>query len=63
MERDPQAVLADVLDDFVALNTVEETFGVVIDKSTMTVDLKATEDLRIKMKAENHNNVKVAATT
>jgi len=63
LERDPQAVLADVLDDFVALNTVEETFGVVIDKSTMTVDLKATEDLRIKMKAENHNNVKVAATT
>jgi len=63
LERDPQAVLTDVLDDFVALNTVEETFGVVIDKSTMTVDLKATEDLRIKMKAENHNNVKVAATT
>jgi N-methylhydantoinase B len=42
LERDPQAVLADVLDDYVSIEAARESYGVVIDPSTMTVDVTAT---------------------
>lgn len=45
-ERDPQLVLEDVLDGYADLDSVAETFGVVIDRSAMTVDTAATERLR-----------------
>lgn len=41
-ERDPEAVLADVLDDYVSIEAARESYGVVIDPSTMTVDVAAT---------------------
>ena len=48
LDRDPQAVLDDVLDGYANIDTVEKTFGVVIDKATMILDVRATETLRKK---------------
>lgn len=45
-ERDPEAVLADVLDDYVSIEAARESYGVVIDPSTRTLDVAATELLR-----------------
>lgn len=45
-ERDPQAVVDDVLDGFADINTVEKVFGVAINQSTMTVDVEGTQKLR-----------------
>jgi N-methylhydantoinase B/oxoprolinase/acetone carboxylase alpha subunit len=53
LERDPEAVLSDVMDDYFALNSVKELFGVVIDESSMKVDEKATVELRKSMKKKN----------
>ena len=45
-ERDPNKVLDDVLDDFTTLESAKTCYGVVIDPSTMTVDMAATQALR-----------------
>jgi N-methylhydantoinase B/oxoprolinase/acetone carboxylase alpha subunit len=45
-ERDPQAVVTDVLDGYADIATTARDFGVVIDRATMTVDLVATGKLR-----------------
>lgn len=45
-ERDPQAVLEDVLDEYTDIERAEKDYGVKIDQPTMTVDLEATERLR-----------------
>jgi N-methylhydantoinase B/oxoprolinase/acetone carboxylase alpha subunit len=45
-ERDPQAVLEDVLDGYTDIKGAEKDYGVKIDPSKMTVDLEATEKLR-----------------
>ena len=45
-ERDPQKVLGDVLDDFTTIEDARESYGVVIDPETMTVDKEATAQLR-----------------
>lgn len=44
--RNPQKVLEDVLDDFTTVERAASDYGVVIDPSTMTVDMAATEALR-----------------
>jgi N-methylhydantoinase B len=49
-ERDPQKVLNDVLDDFISLEMARDAYGVVIDRSTWTVDAPATERLRARMR-------------
>ena len=48
LDRDPNAVLEDVLDGYAEIDTVEEVFGVSIDRATMSVDERATEQLRNK---------------
>ena len=45
-ERDPKLVLSDVLDDFTDIDDARESYGVVIDPETMTVDEEATQKLR-----------------
>ena len=45
-ERDPKKVLDDVLDDFTTIEDARESYGVVIDPETMTVDMEATARLR-----------------
>ena len=46
LERDPKAVLKDVINEFVTLKAARETYGVVINPDSLTVDLKATRALR-----------------
>ncbi|TCP53085.1 N-methylhydantoinase B [Tamaricihabitans halophyticus] len=45
-ERDQDAVLEDVLDDYVSIADARRHYGVVIDPSTLTVDEPATAKLR-----------------
>jgi len=52
LERDPQLVLDDVKNGFVSIEKAKEIYGVVIDPKTLTLDLKATEDLRRKLKEQ-----------
>jgi N-methylhydantoinase B len=46
MLRDPQAVLDDVLDGKVSVESAERDYGVVVDLSTKSVDRAATERIR-----------------
>ena len=45
-ERDPQAVLDDVLDGYADIETVRDVFGVAIDRVSMTVDAEQTRKHR-----------------
>jgi hypothetical protein len=46
----PEKVLSDVLDEFTTLELARQDYGVVIDSTTMTVDVGATEALRARLK-------------
>lgn len=52
LERDPQAVLDDVLDEYVSREAAERYYGVVIDPRSGTVDQDATARLRQKLAEE-----------
>ncbi len=45
-QRDPQAVLDDVLDGLVSIEAARDAFAIVIDPETMTIDRAATEQAR-----------------
>ena len=47
-ERDPERVRFDVLEGLVSLDSAREDYGVVIDPSTLTVDMAATLAIRAK---------------
>ena len=50
LKRVPEQVLSDVLDEFTTLELARQDYGVVINSSTMTVDVGATEALRARLK-------------
>ena len=52
LERDPEAVLKDVKDGEVTIEFARETYGVVIDLTTMTVATEETEQRRMEMRDE-----------
>ena len=52
LDRPPEKVLEDVLDDFCTVEHAREAYGVVVDLDTETVDTAATEALRSRMRAE-----------
>ena len=52
LDRPPEQVLEDVLDDFCTVGHAREAYGVVVDLDTETVDGPATEALRSKMRAD-----------
>jgi len=52
LERDPAAVLDDVLDEYVSPGSARKDYGVVIDETTMTVDEEATRKLRKEVEAD-----------
>ena len=54
-ERDPHAVLTDVLDMYADIETTAQQFGVVIDRATMRVDAAATSKLRAAHKKTKKN--------
>lgn len=47
-ERDPEAVLKDVLNGLVSLSSAREDYTVVINSETKKIDWKATKKLREK---------------
>ena len=46
LERDPQQVLDDVLDEYISPRAARVVYGVVIDEHTLQVDLAATQAAR-----------------
>jgi N-methylhydantoinase B len=46
LERDPEMVESDVIEEYVSLEKAEEDYGVVIVPETMKVDEEATRKLR-----------------
>jgi len=46
LERDPEMVESDVIEEYVSLEKAEEDYGVAIDPKTMKVDEEATRKLR-----------------
>lgn len=46
LERDPQRVLEDVLDDYITAEMARDQYGVVVNTATWTVDAAATAALR-----------------
>ena len=50
LERDPQALVKDVLDGYVSIEKARDDYGVVIDPEKMEVDLAATEKVRSSRK-------------
>jgi N-methylhydantoinase B/oxoprolinase/acetone carboxylase alpha subunit len=66
-ERDPEAVLSDVINDFVSLSGARDHYGVVIDSATRRIDLEKTKKIRERMKTigpsiELQSTVKVLLT-
>jgi N-methylhydantoinase B len=49
-ERDPEAVLRDVVEDYVSVAGARRDYGVVIDPATMTVNAAATAAARAAMR-------------
>jgi N-methylhydantoinase B len=49
LERDPQKVLEDVVDEKQSVEYVKREYGIVINPKTMSLDLEATKRLREKM--------------
>jgi N-methylhydantoinase B len=48
VERDPEAVLKDVINDYVSVESARNDYKVIIDPETLRVDIAATERLREK---------------
>lgn len=50
LDRDPEMVEKDVINEYVSLEKAKKDYGVVIDPTTLKVDFKATQELRDSMK-------------
>jgi len=46
LQRDPQAVAADVVNGYVSLEKAREDYGIVIDPLTLKVDIEETDRIR-----------------
>ena len=53
LERDPELVLKDVINGYVSLESARRDYGVVIDPKTLTINMKATTELRKKLRGLN----------
>jgi N-methylhydantoinase B len=45
-ERDPEAVLSDVINEWVTVGHARDTYKVVVDEEARTIDWDATNELR-----------------
>ena len=54
LERNPEAVLRDVRNEFVSVETAREEYGVAIDIASWTVDATTTRRLREDRRGEGH---------
>jgi N-methylhydantoinase B len=48
LDRDPERVLKDVVEEYVSLTSAEADYGVVIDPETLALDVEATQKLRAR---------------
>jgi N-methylhydantoinase B len=60
LDRDPEKVLSDVLDEFVSVESARDDYGVVIDAKTETVDASATAALRAVKRAATAREAKAS---
>jgi N-methylhydantoinase B/oxoprolinase/acetone carboxylase alpha subunit len=49
IERDPENVRRDVMNEYVSLSAAREVYGIVLDEATLEIDRAATGDLRQRM--------------
>lgn len=56
LERDPQAVLSDVINGYVSLEKAKSDYGVVLDPASMAIDEKGTLELRAQMRKSEEQN-------
>ena len=54
LERDPELVLSDVINEYIAIDEAREIYGVVIDKQTLKIDIEKTKELREKFRKNKH---------
>jgi N-methylhydantoinase B len=52
-KRDPQAVAADVLNEYVSIEQARQDYGVVIDPGSLELDVEETAKIRGAVKADN----------
>lgn len=52
LDRPPQAVREDVLDDFTTFELARDAYGVVLDPKTMQIDEAETEELRARLREQ-----------
>ncbi len=52
LDRAPQAVLEDVISEYISFEKAEEAYGVVIDRDALTVDIGKTKALRARIRAD-----------
>lgn len=52
LERDPQRVLEDVLDEYISVATAQRDYGVVVDPTKLVLDVEATATLRLRLREE-----------
>jgi N-methylhydantoinase B len=50
LERDPEKVRWDVVEEYVSINAAREEYGVVLDPETLAIDWESTEHLRNKLR-------------
>jgi len=63
MERNPEAVLNDVLEEKLTIEYARKEYGVVIDPQTLTLDVAATDKLRTQMKKRGGTHALQVVTT
>ena len=53
LDRDPELVESDVVEEYVSLKSAKEDYGVVINPNTMKAEVDATQRLRMSLKKAN----------
>ena len=60
LDRDPDRVLIDVLDELVSIASARDDYGVVIDPTTKALDAKATATLRASLRSKSTDKGRAA---
>ncbi|MBI2873674.1 MAG: hydantoinase B/oxoprolinase family protein [Firmicutes bacterium] len=63
LEREPERVLEDVLDEYISLESAKRLYGVIIDLPNRVVDQKATATLREQVRKERLNRPRAVAAS
>jgi N-methylhydantoinase B len=50
LDRDPEAVRRDVINEFVSLGNAMDVYGVIVDPESLEVDIKKTEQKRMEIR-------------